>query len=924
MTDEHYDVVIVGAGLLGCFVARNLSRYRLRVVVLERENDLCMGVSRANSAIVYSGTDTKPQTLKTRLTVEGNRNFDKLCEELHVPFRRCGSLMVAFGPRAEQVLRKKLEQGMQNGVEGLELLTTDATLRLEPHLSPDVSLALYSPGTGTVNPWELCIAAAQNACNNGVEFCFEHEVVGIERLSDEYRLHCANGVAINARVVVNCAGLTADRISEMVAAVSFRFKPTRGDYLVLDEAAEGFIDHVVFHEPEVKTKGATFVPTIDGNIMIGPSEDPVDKSVGERDDRGTVLLSSDQMTREPSPCHPFLSRSVLSHPGSPWSHFPTTTEGLAFNRSLARRVFPDIPLDQMIRCFSTMRPNIYWATTSEDGMVCISDESISSFHIAQAPGCPGFINVAGIKTPGLTCADGIGRYVTDILLERLGSVEENTLFNPRRESLTRFSRLMKFGKPYNVSLSYQHQDYEIVCRCNNVTVAEVRFAIREPLGARTVDGVKRRCGTCLGRCQGSFCTERIISLLSEELEISPAEILKDHTGSTMLEPVKGNKRTVLGIKENGSESGRQSDCSFPDDRRTADCIKISSSTFVPAMFSHSLPSPCHLLCHPNILAHSSITQGIPLVIIGGGGAGISAVLAAKKHGIESHDILLIERHPYLGGLLPQCLHAGFGMRKHRKELNGPEYIAPLISDLLQTNIQLKLSTSVVRVQLNQVLTLAGPDGITSIQADAVIVATGCRERPIGSLPVAGTRPSGIFTAGAAQKMVNVNGWNLGRRIVVLGSGDVGLIMAGRFAALGKDVVAVIEQESKCGGLRRNKQRYLDPFSIPLILNSQITHIHGKERITGVEYEQKNADGSLSRAWIDCDTLITSVGLIPEVDLLRELTENNGNKPSIDLPPWVYVAGNARKVQSFIEDVLDDGSIAGQAAALRLLQSGYCT
>ena len=275
MTDRHYDVVIVGAGLLGCFSARNLARYQLRVAVLERENDLCMGISRANTAIVYSGIDTKPQTLKTELTVEGNRSFDKLCEDLCVPFRRCGSLMVAFGPRAEQVLQKKLEQGLQNGVEDLALLNAAEALKLEPQLSPAVTLALYSPSTGTVNPWELCIAAAQNAHANGVAFYFEHEVAGIEKLADSYRLTCANGVAFTARAVVNCAGLAADRVSEMVAPVSFRFKPTRGDYLILDEAAEGFVTHIVFHEPEMKSKGATFVPTIDGNIMIGPSEEPV-------------------------------------------------------------------------------------------------------------------------------------------------------------------------------------------------------------------------------------------------------------------------------------------------------------------------------------------------------------------------------------------------------------------------------------------------------------------------------------------------------------------------------------------------------------------------------------------------------------------------------------------------------------------------
>jgi glycerol-3-phosphate dehydrogenase len=355
------------------------------VAVLERENDLCLGISRANSAIIYSGVDTRSGTLKTELTVQGNRDFDRLCEDLGVEFKRPGSLMVSFGPRGDEVLRFKYGQGQRNGVPGLRLLSGKEAREREPELAAGVTLALHAPTTGTVNPWQLGLAAARDALANGVKFLLRHEVVGIAGDGHgDYRLVCGNSVELAVRVVINCAGLVADRINDMVAPPSFRIIPTRGDYLVLDEAAGGFLSHIVFHEPEVKGKGATFVPTIDGNLMVGPSEESVEAGVG-------------------------------------LAVFPTTAEGWEFNHRIGYEVFPGLPLDQVIRSFSTMRPNIYWASMDASGKIDISDESINTFHIAIASGHPRFINVAGIKTPGLTCADGIGRQLRDRVVACLGA-----------------------------------------------------------------------------------------------------------------------------------------------------------------------------------------------------------------------------------------------------------------------------------------------------------------------------------------------------------------------------------------------------------------------------------------------------------------------------------------------------------------------
>jgi NADPH-dependent 2,4-dienoyl-CoA reductase/sulfur reductase-like enzyme len=324
-----------------------------------------------------------------------------------------------------------------------------------------------------------------------------------------------------------------------------------------------------------------------------------------------------------------------------------------------------------------------------------------------------------------------------------------------------------------------------------------------------------------------------------------------------------------------------------------------------------------------------------LLIIGGGGAGLAAVIAACEAGATPDDLLLVERQPYLGGILTQCLHAGFGVREHQGELNGVEFLRPLLRDFAGARVPHLLSTSVLQVKPDRTVILAGPDGVVQLQPEAIILATGCRERPIGSLPVAGTRPSGIFAAGAAQKMVNVNGWDVGNRFVVLGSGDVGLIMAGRFASLGKEVVAVIEQADSCGGLHRNKLRYLDDYGTPLITQSTITEVYGEPRVTGVLVESRKDNGAVEQFELACDTLITSVGLIPEVDIARAVLVGNKqhklaksgeqeHMERIDCDDsiceaysWLHIAGNARKVQSFIEHVTDDGRAAGFAAARQI-------
>ena len=480
-------VAIIGGGLLGCFVARNLRRYKIDVAVIEKNSDVCAEISRANTSIIYSGYDNKPGSLKASMSVSANRDFDRLCKELSVPYKCCGSLMTAAGPRGEEVLQKKMAQGKENGVSGLRLLSASEARTLEPELSHSVTKALYSQATGTVNPWELGLAALENALDNGAELFLETEVTSISAEDDGYLLQTNKG-SLFARSVVNCAGLFTDKISEMVAPPYFKILPTRGDYIILDTKAQDTIQHIIFLEPEESGKGATLVPTVDGNIMLGPSEEDLE---GEAD-------------------------------------FGVTSEGLSFVQRSSKEIVPRIPLEQTIRSFATLRPNPYWAEVDAQGNLQVSKRSINDFFIGSPEGHPFFINVPGVKTPGLTCSNEIGRYVTELLVERLGDVKTNPDFDPQRVAQTRFSRMSAEER------KELHGSQCIVCRCKEVTEEEIRNSIKRTAGAKTLDGVKRRTGAQMGRCQGGFCTQRIVEILAEEQGVSISDIRKDREGSYLI------------------------------------------------------------------------------------------------------------------------------------------------------------------------------------------------------------------------------------------------------------------------------------------------------------------------------------------------------------------------------------------------------
>ncbi len=434
---KQFDAVVIGGGILGCFVARNLRRWNISTLLLEKEEDICTGITRANSAIVYAGYDNKPGSRKAAMTVRGNANMGTLCEELGVPFSRCGSLLVTYEEAAVPTLEKKLKKGIQNGVPGIRMLRGAEAEAMEPMLKSGVAAALYAPSTGTVNPWQLGIAACENAMQNGAQMLRNTQVLGIRKCEVGFEVE-TDKEAFLCKTVFNCAGLFADKVQELLFAPSVRLQLDSAEYLVLDPLARKPA-HVIFEESERRGKGITAAPCTEGNLLV---------------------------------------ESVRRPQNIP---FATTPDGLRELAESAKQLFPELDLTKVIRSFGAVRPN----PQRENG------ENIHDFCIENP--APGFYSLIGIKTPGVTCANELGTYLAWEAAKYLNA-EENPAFDPRRSPITR-------------------KDSQIICQCEKVTRTEIIEAIAR--GARTVDGVKRRVGSGMGRCQGSRCTWEIEKLLEE-------------------------------------------------------------------------------------------------------------------------------------------------------------------------------------------------------------------------------------------------------------------------------------------------------------------------------------------------------------------------------------------------------------------------
>ncbi|MBR5533318.1 MAG: NAD(P)/FAD-dependent oxidoreductase [Ruminiclostridium sp.] len=473
--NNHFDILIIGGGAVGCAVARELSRYDVSIALLEQEADVAAGASGRNSAVVHAGFNNKPGSLMAKLCVEGNRGFEAACRELDVPYRKTGKLLVAFDQADLDTLARLKAQGEENGCQGLRLLTQEELRAKLPQVGGIG--ALESPETAVFDPFQYTVALAENALQNGVQFFLNTKVTAIQRTSEGFRVTAGERV-FTARRLVNCAGLHSAEVSALAGLDRYAIYPCRGEYFILDKT--DVLPMPIYPAPKagIGGLGVHLTPTIHGNLIIGPSaeyiEDPADTA--------STQAVMDQLWTE------------------------------------AQQLLPGLQGRQIIGSYAGIRPK--QAPPGEGGF--------RDFVIREEVSCPGLVNLIGIESPGLTASLPIGRMVAGILSLSMDMTKKKN-FDPTRKGITRFRDQSPEGQ---AQLIAQNPDYgEVVCRCQTVTKAEIRQAIENPLEARTISAIKYRAWATTGRCSGGYCLPKIAEILTNEYGMSPEEITHRGDGS---------------------------------------------------------------------------------------------------------------------------------------------------------------------------------------------------------------------------------------------------------------------------------------------------------------------------------------------------------------------------------------------------------
>ncbi len=462
----RYDVIIIGGGVSGTSIARELSKFQAKICLVERFEDVCCGTSKANSAIVHAGYDAQPGTLMARLDVEGSYLIPQLARDLDFPYRNNGSLVLCMHQEDLPLLQALYDRGRANGVSALHMLTREEILEMEPHVREDVVAGMEAATGGIVCPFGMNLAFAENAAENGVEFRFDTTVTGFTRQREGWTVQTNRG-DLETRIVVNAAGVYADTLHNMVSTRKLHITPRRGDYYLLDKTTGGYCTHTLFQLPGKYGKGVLVAPTVHGNTIVGPTAIDID-------DRDGVN---------------------------------TTAQGLEEVMRKAANIVKDAPLRQVITSFAGLRAH-------EDG---------HEFVIGEAEGAPGFIDCAGIESPGLSSSPAIGRMVAELVRDRL-LLPRNERYKSVRKGIVQVSALPLEERRALIAdnPAYGH----IVCRCEGISEGEILDAIHRPLGARSLDSIKRRVRAGMGRCQGGFCTPRVMEILARELGLPMEKITK--------------------------------------------------------------------------------------------------------------------------------------------------------------------------------------------------------------------------------------------------------------------------------------------------------------------------------------------------------------------------------------------------------------
>lgn len=466
------DIIVIGAGVVGCSIARELSKYNLDVLVVEKNSDVSEGVSKGNSGIVHAGYNEKIGTLKAKLNIEGNKMFDDLSRDLQFPFKRNGAFILAFSDKDMKTLESLKEKGEKLGIEGLEILTREEALNIEPNLNKEIVGVLNVKTSGIVSPYEMTIALAENAAENGVEFKLNSKVTNIEKISEGYKVTLNNKEVVNGKLIINASGLEGAFLNNLVSMSKREINPVKGEYCLFDKVAGDMINKTLFQVPSELSKGVLVTPTAEGNLLVGPNA---------------------------------VEGKTLE----------TSREGIDEILDKSKKSVEELPLARILNTFSGIRPK----TNHGD------------FIIEEVEDAKNFINVIGIDSPGLTAAPAIGVYLVNMIKDKLDLIEKKN-FKKTREKIVRFAELSLEEK--NRLIKEKPAYGHMVCKCEFVTEGEIVEAIHRPIPALTVDAIKRRTRASMGGCQGVGCTLPISKILSRELGIDISDINKNSEGSPVI------------------------------------------------------------------------------------------------------------------------------------------------------------------------------------------------------------------------------------------------------------------------------------------------------------------------------------------------------------------------------------------------------